>query len=297
MMKNVKKGHSQPVVCLDAGHCGNQNRSPVVPRFYESQVNWKLHNLLADQLETYGIKVVKTRKDLKTDMELTARGKRAKDCDLFISLHANAADNSSANYVLGIHMVDDDCGVIDQQSKQIATQLAQCVAEIMGTKTEVWTKKSSSDRDGNGHKDDYYGVLRGAHTVGTAGVIIEHGFYTNKIQAEFLLNDSNLYKIAEAEAKIIADWFGIEKAEQGRSVIGNPYKLELVSIRRGSRGGQVAALQALLVASGFSCGNSGIDGSFGPATESALKLYQKSINLDADGIAGPQTMAALLGYR
>lgn len=296
-MKNVKKGHTQPVVCLDAGHCGNQNRSPVVPRFYESQVNWKLHNLLADQLEAYGIKVVKTRKDLKTDMELTARGKKAKDCDLFISVHANAAENASANYVLGIHMVDDDCGAIDQQSKQIARQLAQCVAEIMGAKAEVWTKKSSSDRDGNGHKDDYYGVLRGAHSVCTAGVIIEHGFYTNKIQAEFLLNDSNLYKIAEAEAKIIADWFEIEKAEQGNYIVGNPYKLELVSLRRGSRGGQVEALQALLIARGYSCGDSGIDGSFGPATESAIKQYQKSIKLDADGVAGPQTMAALLGYR
>lgn len=296
-MKNVKKGHSQPVVCLDAGHCGNQNRSPVAPKFYESQFNWKLQNLLADQLEEYGIKVVRTRKDLKTDMELTVRGKQAKDCDLFISLHANAADNSGANYVLSIHMVDDDCGAIDQQSKQIATRLAQCVAEIMGAKAQVWTKKSSSDRDGNGHKDDYYGVLRGAHSVGTAGVIIEHGFYTNKSQAEFLLNDSNLYKIAEAEAKIIADWFGIEKAEQGSSVIGNPYKLELVSIRCGSRGGQVKALQALLIAGGYSCGDSGIDGSFGPATESALKLYQKAMHLNADGIAGPQTMAALLGYR
>ena len=36
-----------------------------------------------------------------------------------------------------------------------------------------------------------------------------------------------------------------------------------------------------------------VDGKFGPATESALKAYQKANNLDVDGIAGPQTWGAL----
>lgn len=295
-MKNVKQGHTCPVVCLDAGHCGKQNRSPAVLDFYESELNWKLHNLLANRLAEYGIKVVKTRSDLNKDMELTVRGKQAKDCDLFISMHVNAAENKKANYVLGVHMVDDECCIIDEQSKEIAKLLANCVAEIMDVKAETWTRKSSSDRDNNGHKDDYYGVLRGAHSVGTAGVILEHGFYTNKAQGEFLLKDSNLVAIADAEAKVLADWFDVEKKQED-VVIGNPYKLELVSIRRGSRGAQVEALQALLIANGYSCGATGIDGSFGGQTENALKAYQSAMDLSADGIAGPQTMRSLLGYR
>ncbi|MBQ8769486.1 MAG: N-acetylmuramoyl-L-alanine amidase [Oscillospiraceae bacterium] len=296
-MKNVKQGHIVPVVCLDAGHCAKQNRSGVVPEFYESEINWKLHNLLTEQLKKYGIQVVKTRADQNKDLELTARGKMARNCDLFLSMHVNAADNSLANYALGVHMVDDNCGLIDVQSKEIAKLLSDCVAQILGVKAEVWTRKSASDRDGNGYKDDYYGVLRGAHCVGTAGVIIEHGFYTNKAQAKFLLKDSNLAAIAEAEAKVIADWFEVEKTMQEDVVIGNPYKLELVSIRRGSRGAQVEALQALLIAKGYSCGSSGIDGSFGPQTEEALKAYQENHGLTADGFAGPQTMSSLLGYR
>lgn len=296
-MKNVKKGHSCPVVCLDAGHCGKENRSPVASDFYESEVNWKLHNFLAERLEAYGISVRKTRKDQKTDMELTARGKQSKDADLFLSLHVNAAENANANYILGIHMVEDGCGEIDAQSKQVAELLANAVAAIMGAKPEAWTKRSSSDRDGNGYKDDYYGVLRGAHSVGTPGAIIEHGFYTNRAQAEFLLSDENLKKLAEAEAAALADWFGLQQKEQGSSLIGNPYKLELVSIRRGSRGAQVEALQALLICRGHSCGKSGIDGSLGPETESSLKQFQSAMGLDADGIAGPATMKALLGYR
>lgn len=295
MMKNVKKGNTRPVVCLDAGHFAKQNRSNVVPDFYEAEVNWKLQELLAKRLAEYGIKVVKTRSDPDMDLELTARGKVAKDCDLFLSLHVNAAENSKANYVLGVYMVDDNCGELDEQSKEMARDLAECVAQIMGVKAETWTRESANDRDKNGHKDDYYGVLRGAHSVGTAGVILEHGFYTNEAQAKFLLRDSNLEKIAASEAKVIADWFAVEKIQQGSTVSGNPYKIELVSMRRGVKGEQVEALQVLLNANGCNCGN--VDGSFGPQTETALKMYQTAMKLTVDGVAGPATMKSLLGYR
>ncbi len=296
-MKNTKNGRANPVICLDAGHCGKENRSAVAPDFYESEINWKMQNLLADRLEKYGIQVICTRQVQSEDLELTLRGKKAKDCDLFISLHVNAADNPNANYVLGVRMVDDDCGSIDEKSKEVAKLLSDCVAKVMDVKAEVWTKESSSDRDGNGFKDDYYGVLRGAHSVGTAGVILEHGFYTNKKQAEFLLDDKNLELLADAEAKALADWFDVAVKQQGSDIVGNPYKLELVSLRRGSRGLQVKAMQALLIAEGFSCGESGIDGSFGSQTETALKAFQKKMSLSADGSAGPMTMRALLGYR
>lgn len=39
-MKNVKPGHSRPIVCLDAGHIGDYNRSPAVPEYYESDMSW-----------------------------------------------------------------------------------------------------------------------------------------------------------------------------------------------------------------------------------------------------------------
>ena len=296
-MRNVKNGHTCPVVCLDAGHSGKYNRSSVVPEFYESEINWKLHNLLAERLEKYGIKVIKTRSELSKDLELTQRGKIAKDCDLFISMHVNAADNPDANYVLGIHMVDDDCGSIDKQSREMAKLLSDCVAMVMGAKSQTWARESSSDRDQNGHLDDYYGVLRGAHSVGTAGVILEHGFYTNKAQAEFLLDDNNLAKIADTQARVITDWFDVQLKKQGSAVEENAYKLELVSIRKGSRGDKVEALQVLLIASGYSCGKSGIDGSFGADTEKAVKTYQYAKGLTVDGIAGPATMRSLLGYQ
>ena len=291
-MNNVKSGHVCPIVCLDAGHYGKYNRSPVVPQFYESEFNWKLHNFLAAELEQYGIKVRKTRSDSDVDLSLTERGKQAKECDLFLSLHANAADNESANYVLGICMVDDACGEIDAQSKDVAKLLSDCVAEVMDAQSVVWSKESSKDRDGNGKKDDYYGVLRGTHSVGTPGVILEHGFFTNKKQAQMLLDDRNLQLLAEAEAKVLADWFGVTK-----SVLGNPYSLLLMSQRKGCKGHQVEAIQAMLIAKGYFCGNTGVDGSFGARTEAAVRAYQTDMEMLVDGIVGKETISGLLGYR
>lgn len=57
-------------------------------------------------------------------------------------------------------------------------------------------------------------------------------------------------------------------------------------LRKGDRGDDVKALQHAL----------GItdDGDYGTATESAVRRFQIAHSLDADGIAGPRTLAALL---
>lgn len=69
--------------------------------------------------------------------------------------------------------------------------------------------------------------------------------------------------------------------------------VETWQVQRGNIGQTVLALQALLIGNGYNCGD--IDGDFGPATESALKLYQAGHRLEADGICGKLTWTALLG--
>src|SRR5438045_2392064 len=63
------------------------------------------------------------------------------------------------------------------------------------------------------------------------------------------------------------------------------------TLRHGNSGAAVRELQQRLEGLGFDPG--GIDGNFGPATERAVMAFQQSKGLEPDGVAGPQTLAAL----
>ena len=92
------------------------------------------------------------------------------------------------------------------------------------------SRTSGTDRDGNGKKDDdYYGVLHGAHAIGTCAIILEHSFHTNTRAAKWLLEDSNLEKLAKEEAKVIANYYGLKKTTATTSP-SNTFKPYLVKI-------------------------------------------------------------------
>lgn len=211
-MKNIKPGHVAPVVYLDAGHYGKYNRSPVVSEYYESEMTWKLHKFQEEELKKYGITVALTRGSQWYDRDLISRGRASSGADLLISNHSNAASDASVDRPEAIYLVDDNCSHIDEASREIAGLLASVLQSTMQTvgAAKVYSKLSSTDRDGDGKKnDDYYGILYGAHQVGTPAIILEHSFHTNKRAAQWLLSDDNLRKLAMEEARVIAEWFGI----------------------------------------------------------------------------------------
>jgi len=69
----------------------------------------------------------------------------------------------------------------------------------------------------------------------------------------------------------------------------------LPMLKRGDTGEVVRAAQFLLNGRGCSVGYWGADGDFGPQTEAAVKAFQRRNDLEADGVIGPDTWAALLG--
>lgn len=78
------------------------------------------------------------------------------------------------------------------------------------------------------------------------------------------------------------------------------FKLSFRILKEGCVGEDVRALQLMLKARGYSCGNygpnkDGADGEFGGKTKTALISYQSDTGLEADGEAGEKTMGALLG--
>ena len=63
------------------------------------------------------------------------------------------------------------------------------------------------------------------------------------------------------------------------------------TVRRGSSGADVQALQERLQKNGYP--GLAVDGKFGPSTENAVRGFQAAHGLAVDGIVGPQTWAAL----
>ena len=66
------------------------------------------------------------------------------------------------------------------------------------------------------------------------------------------------------------------------------------TLRIGSRGDQVKELQQLLIAAGYldakqQSGKAADDGIFGSSTAAAVKQWQRKVNLDDDGVVGPDT--------
>jgi lysozyme len=62
-------------------------------------------------------------------------------------------------------------------------------------------------------------------------------------------------------------------------------------LERGSEGPEVADLQEKLIELRFKPGE--VDGVFGVLTESAVKMFQVYVKLEADGIVGERTFEAL----
>lgn len=192
-------------ICLDAGHYGKYNRSPVVPSYYESDMTWKLHLRLKTALEAYGVEVITSRPSQAQDLALEARGKKAAGCDLFISLHSNACGTESVDYPLA-------CCCVSGKANELGAKLAQVVQTTMSTKqTGRIINKKWGWRD-------YYGVLRGAAAVGVPGILLEHSFHTNKDATNWLRSDYNLERLALAEAACIAEHYGLKKAPAAQPV-------------------------------------------------------------------------------
>lgn len=200
-----------PKIMLDAGHYGKYNPG-AVSGYYESDMTWKLQTYLKAELESYGFEVGVTRTNKDKDLAVYDRGQKAKGYDLFISLHSNAITAETTKRVVVIHPVSG-------KAKDISQKLGDTVLATMNLSndkywyTQITTRAYSTDKP----KVDYYGVIRGAVDAGVPGIIIEHSFHTNKEACKWLTVDANIKKLAKAEAKTLAEHYGLIKKETSTS--------------------------------------------------------------------------------
>ena len=278
-------------MCNDAGHVGMYNQSPCNPKYYESEVMWKLTALENKYYEKVGIEVVPTRNNINEDVALVTRGKMSAGCGLFVSNHTNAATSEDVDRITIYYLVDDSTTDCDDRSKEIAKRLAPVISEVMGVKQipKIVVRKAQSDRNGDGMlNDNYYGVLHGARLAGTPGILVEHSFHTCPTTVEWLLNDDNLDKLARAKVECIASWLLNKEA--------NPHKLPTETLVYNPRTQFISRedvmwMQWELVQAGYEIA---IDGRFTKTVLAVLKDYQLHNGLEADGKCGPLTREKMI---
>lgn len=237
-----------PKILLDAGHYDKYNQSNVHKSYYEGTQMWKLQQHLKIQLEKYGFTVGSTKSSIngypKTSGkdDVYKRGQMAKGYDLMISLHSNACGTESVNRAVIIYPMSG-------AKNSLAAQLGTCLKSTMGLSSYQLMQRDyntgSICSDVKSSKKDYYGVIRGSVAQGVPCLIIEHGFHTNTAVAKWLMSDTNLRKLAEAEAKVIADHFGLKKQTSTSTTQSNNKPKTLYKVQVGAYSNKSNADQML----------------------------------------------------
>lgn len=204
------------LVVIDPGHKPNANKG-AAPGYYEGNKMFTFSEYEKKALEAYGIDVIMTRKYAE-DPELYDRGqvavKNGKGYDevVFLSNHSNGF-NGTAYGVVVIR------SLYLPESATLGQKLVDAIVGVMRPVTGVTYNRGVTTKKGSAGAD-YYGVIRGSVSNAksnaqaakgpvTYSFIVEHGFHDHKAECAFLNDDANLKKIAEAEAKAIADYFGL----------------------------------------------------------------------------------------
>ena len=133
------------------------------------------------------------------------------------------------------------------------------------------------------------------NTSGASGVVANGGGVKQK---SYSRSYSGIYGYGRPDYALVDSE---QKTDTKAPATSAPAKTEdkcmiaMNALQKGSTGAQVRTLQALLIKKyGISCGASGVDGSFGAFTDKAVRAYQASKGLEADGSVGPRTWASFL---
>ena len=99
---------------------------------------------------------------------------------------------------------------VNHRGEQLAQALSEVVADVMGTRQlPQFLVRRNAARDA-----ELDPVMRFAAQMGTLALRVEHSFHTQPRIAAWLRSDENLRRLAEAEAALIAEYFGLEAPEE-----------------------------------------------------------------------------------
>ena len=191
-------------IMIDPGHYTDHvNQSPIDLNYYESKTVWDLALYLQKELRAKGVIADLTRNDIDENPGLVERGEKSKGYDLFISIHTNSTGDGKPSDTADFPVCFTQLsGAVDD----LADIFLDKLGKMFGSKYPGY--KQAED---NGYGQDKLGVLRGAANVGTPGILVEHGFHTNKYNLRDLENQTFLKNLAIVDAGIIIDWVNSKK--------------------------------------------------------------------------------------
>lgn len=144
----------------------------------------------------------------------------------------------------------------------------------------------TQEETSNATDEDTYVVQAGDSLWSIAEKVYGSGTYYTKLMTLNGLANANI--MVGQVLKIKNKTQTVSQPAQSTSSSGLP------TLRKGSKGEPVRALQALLILRGQKLATYGTDGDFGNETEVALRAYQKLKGLTADGICGSNVWQTLI---
>ena len=211
-------------VVIDPGRGGDNvgrqvNRSGAV--FSEKDINLRLGLLLREELQQYAnVNVVMTREG-DINVELEDRVKIASDynADMLISLHNDTHGDVEA-YQDGCLALTTS-GVYRPELAQVETELAAYILRELSqlglTDRGMLIREAENGVTyDNGQNADYYAIIRNGVIQNVPSILIEHTCMDNPGDFEkYLSTDDALRSLAKADAKGIANYYGLTEKASG----------------------------------------------------------------------------------
>ena len=148
-------------------------------------------------------------------------------------------------------------------------------------------KQSIEDHSAMFHRLSRYHNLIGVTNYKTSCILVKNdGYATAPDYTNTLITTIEKYKLYEWDNEVLAS--GDYLKTDG---INNPYSVPTTNIKYGSKGNGVKWLQFALNEKGY---NLTVDGIAGKNTINALMDFQNKNNLTVDGICGKKTIAKLI---
>jgi N-acetylmuramoyl-L-alanine amidase len=279
-------------IALTAGHYMGTPGKRCLKKLDPNETReWWLNDRIADKVQNLlkdytGYELLRTDDTSgKKDVSLRNRTNAANKfkADFYLSIHHNAGiKGGSGGGITAFVYTNAKSASIDWQ-KALYKALIDATG-LKGNRATPMPKKN----------------LHEVRETNMPAVLLELGFMDSTTDVPIILTDEYADLCAGAIVKVLVErgkLTKIDKAVETKPVEDNEEEcnVNIKVLKRGCKGAEVKALQILLIGYGYSCGSSGVDGSFGPATENAVKSFQNYNSLSVDGICGPKTWAKLLG--